>query len=288
MSRFVRQVDGSSRKALHLNGSSSVVAIVLTYNAPEALDRCLAAIAHQTRLPDRVLVVDNASPRPAVARDVGVDTEVLRTSENFGPAGGHAAGLDWFRHSTYDIAWVMDDDCVADPSCLEQLLARYDERTRESLVLPWWIDSVSGQGQFHPAWCGFIVSRRVVERVGLPLRDLVWWVEDTEYVSWRMQRAGVALDRYRGAVVVHQRVRDTTSRPVWKVYYEARNILYCRLYIQRGKPLRRMHRMVRALAHLFGSVLADGDRRGAKIVAYGRGILDGLRKRLGRRMALER
>ena len=41
-----------------------VLAVVLTHNAPESLERCLLAIDAQTTPPQAVLVVDNASNPP--------------------------------------------------------------------------------------------------------------------------------------------------------------------------------------------------------------------------------
>ena len=42
----------------------SVMAVVLTYNAPASLERCLLSFAAQTTPPQAVLVVDNASVPP--------------------------------------------------------------------------------------------------------------------------------------------------------------------------------------------------------------------------------
>jgi GT2 family glycosyltransferase len=268
--------------------SPKTLAVVLTYAAPEALDRCLAAIAAQTHRAESVLVVDNASPEPARPADVGVPCETVRTDCNTGPAGGHAVGLKYFLHSDCTVAWVMDDDCVPAPDCLERLLERLAASPTESIVLPWWIDGVTGEGQFSPAWCGFALPKIVVEKVGLPRPELVWWAEDTEYVRNRMDRAGVLTHEERGAVVEHRRVRDAGPRPVWKVYYEARNTVYYRLYVHSGKVTFNVRRMLRALGKLFVGVMLDGDRRLEKSCAFMRGVVDGARKRLGVRVPLER
>jgi GT2 family glycosyltransferase len=264
------------------------LAIVLTYAAPDALASCLAAIAAQTRPPDSILVVDNASPQPAQVADLGVPCEVARTGENSGPGGGHAFGLGRFLHSEYAVAWVMDDDCVPAPDCLEQLLRRLQASPPESIVLPWWVDHVTGEGQFCPAWCGFVVPHVVVQKIGLPRADLVWWTEDTEYIRNRVDLAGVLTQYERDAVVAHRRVRDGGRRPVWKVYYETRNTIYYRLFVQSGKLTFKSRRMLRALAKLFVQVVLDGDRRGEKLRAFGKGVVDGSRRRLGVRVPLER
>jgi GT2 family glycosyltransferase len=237
-------------------------------------------------MPDSILVVDNASPQPVQLVDVGVPSELVRMAENTGPAGGHASGLEHFLRSDNAVAWVMDDDCVPAAECLERLLERHERSSVNNIVLPWWVDGVTGEGQFCPAWCGFVVSKAVVERVGLPRRDLVWWTEDTEYVRTRMERAGVLIQHERDALVDHRRVRDVGARPIWKVYYEARNTVYFRLFLQDGRTMFRVRRMLFALGRLLAQVVRDDDRRVAKLVAFRTGVADGLGKRLGLRIPL--
>jgi GT2 family glycosyltransferase len=264
-----------------------VCAIVLTYAAPDALARCLEALVTQSRLPDTILVVDNASPIPAHVGDLAVPCTVVRAETNSGPAGGHALGLECFLTSDADVAWVMDDDCVADPGCLEHLLEALADAPSDAIALPWWIDVITGGGQFCPAWCGFVVPREVVETVGLPRADLVWWTEDTEYIRHRMDRAGVVTLTPSDAVVEHRRVRNAGPRPVWKVYYETRNTIYYRMSVQPGKLTFRTHRMLRALGRLLAQVVVEGDRRSLKLAAFARGVSDGLRRKLGLRVSLD-
>jgi GT2 family glycosyltransferase len=258
---------------------------VLTHNAPEALDRCLSAIDAQTRPPDRVLVVDNASVPPAVVGNRVLDVELLRDERNSGPAGGHAVGLERFLESGGDVAWVMDDDCVPEPDCLAALLVRLDAEPGGGLVFPFWIDAETGRGLFRPAWCGFVIDRATVERIGLPRADFVWWAEDTEYLQWRPHHTGIRVEEDREARVLHQRVRWVTTKPAWKYYYEVRNTIYFRLYLQR-KPYTRFKRMFRTLVKLLGHILTREEHKLAKLTAYFRGVFDGLTGRLGLRMAL--
>lgn len=280
-----RRCTSSIRKARV--AEPQVLAIVLTFDAPGALDRCLAAIAAQTRPPNRVLVIDNASPVPARPATIDLPVELLRATSNSGPAGGHADGIERFLESGMALAWIMDDDCVPAPRCLEHLVRRHDELETDSLILPWWIDVVTGEGTFHPAWCGFLMSREVIERIGLPRRDLVWWSEDTEYLAWRRERAGIPVVCDREAVVEHRRIRVAASRPAWKVYYEVRNTLYLRLFVQRTSTPARLWRLTRSLAKIFAEVLLGSHRgKDAKLAAYARGVFDGLTGRLGLRVAL--
>ena len=265
--------------------SHSVLAIVLTHDAPQALDRCLSAIDAQTRPPDRVLVVDNASAVPARAGSRQVAVDLRRSEVNTGPGGGHALGLATFLETGFEFAWVMDDDCVPEARCLEHLVEGHAASAVDVPVFPYWIDGRSGRGGFITAWCGFLISRQLVTRFGMPRADFVWWAEDTEYLQWRVHCAGLEPAHARSAVVLHDRVRDTATKPVWKVYYEVRNTVYFRLYVQR-KPFRRFRWLSRSLVKLMGQIVLREDRKLERLGAYGRGVFDGLTGRLGIRMPL--
>ncbi len=113
-----------------IESSRSVLAVVLTHDAPESLARCLSSIEAQSYPPAAVLVVDNAS-EPAVALPPSqLDVTLLRSENNGGPAGGHEIGLRTFLESGHDLAWVMDDHCIPAPTCLEELLAATRTRGR--------------------------------------------------------------------------------------------------------------------------------------------------------------
>ena len=94
-----------------------VWAVVVTYNRKELLRECLVALRAQTRPPDHVLVVDNASTDGTlelVSEEFG-EVELLALPENVGGAGGFHAGLERAYASGAEWAWLMDDDTVPQP-----------------------------------------------------------------------------------------------------------------------------------------------------------------------------
>jgi hypothetical protein len=276
--------------------ASGVTAVVLTYDAPDALAACLAALTAQTEPPASVLVVDNASEPPAVVPDGGC-AEVLRLRENLGPAGGYAAGLRAFLASGAGHVWLVDDDSTPRPDALAAQRRAAAAADRPTAFLARLVDRDTGEVADTHGWCGVLLPREIVAAVGVPMEDLFWWSEDTEYLQWRIPRAGFGLERCPDAVVEVGRRRANAAKPAWKYYYETRNQVYFRLHIQRqpddGPPAHHLTRRVRwwragrAVLRLAArAVLREPDGRVAKLRMVARGARDGAGGRLGRTVAV--
>jgi len=128
-----------------------VCAVVLTYNRKDMLERCLAALAAQTRRCDRIIVVDNASIDGTAAM-LGdrwqhlVDIYSLRS--NVGAAGGFNIGMRLAYGLGADFIWSMDDDVICEPDALEQLLLAHDLLDRRQIAPPYLVSvprSTTGQ-----------------------------------------------------------------------------------------------------------------------------------------------
>jgi GT2 family glycosyltransferase len=256
-----------------------IVALVLTHNAPRALDRCLAAIEAQTTQPDEIVVVDNASDPPVEVDRVslpGLPLRVVRSDVNLGPAGGWAIALrDFLKHGGTH-AWLMDDDIVPEDKCLAALWDAASDRPESAFAVPVSIQPDGKVGRWG-SWCGFLIARQIVEIVGLPREELFWWAEDTEYCHWRIPQAGFRLRFIEGAVVHHDAIRQGGDLPTWKYYYESRNMLYLHWHI-----MHRTGRYPKNFSRLVGRALFRQQQdRIACLVAIGRGLIDGATGRLG-------
>jgi GT2 family glycosyltransferase len=261
------------------------MAVVLTYNAPASLDRCLRSIAAQTLLPAAVLVVDNASTPPVDPADFPPGCPpitLVRSDHNGGPAGGYALALEHFLTTPYRHAWVIDDDMRPDPDCLERLWVVAVRDPERAFVFP---ISYQPDGTFGawPSWCGFLVAREIIDAVGLPMSELFWWAEDTEYLQWRIPQAGYPMRVVGDAYVRHDAIRQGNGVPVWKYYYEARNLLYVHMHVKK-----RVGYYPRNMAKLVGrAVLREPEGRLVRLEAIGRGLYDGARGRLGTQFPIE-
>ena len=102
-----------------------VVAVVVTYRRRELLERCVDAIAGQSRPPDLTLVIDNGGDAREVLGGNRPGVEIMETGENLGPAGGYALGFAEALARDASAIWVVDDDVVPEPMCLERLAAAW-------------------------------------------------------------------------------------------------------------------------------------------------------------------
>jgi rhamnopyranosyl-N-acetylglucosaminyl-diphospho-decaprenol beta-1,3/1,4-galactofuranosyltransferase len=221
-----------------------VAAVVVTYNRLGLLQRLVERLETVPAL-DEVLVVDNASTDGTGEwlstlddRDPGDEhpsVPVLgRTlTENRGGAGGFHDGLAWAVERDADLVWLMDDDGLPDPDCLSTLLEQrdldfwgplvVDEADPDSLVfpirLPGGTRTVHGLADVRRAaaggridgivipFNGVLVTRALVEQIGLPRAEYFIWGDDHEY-RLRAEAAGARIATVVGAQVRHPSVGD--------------------------------------------------------------------------------
>lgn len=114
------QVPAASAAAPDLTASL----VICTRDRPAELARCLASLRQQTRVPDQVLVVDNAS-RDGATRQAALDAGAAYVRED-------RPGLDIARntgatHARSDIVVYTDDDVVLHPNWLQQMVRAFDQ-----------------------------------------------------------------------------------------------------------------------------------------------------------------
>jgi rhamnopyranosyl-N-acetylglucosaminyl-diphospho-decaprenol beta-1,3/1,4-galactofuranosyltransferase len=212
--------------------------VVVTWNRRPLLERIVLAIQAQTRPPDELVVVDNASTDGSVdmvkALDGPVPIRVVALPTNTGGAGGFHAGLEAALEDSADLVWLMDDDGLPPADCLERLLAHDGE-------LDFWGPAVVAE-QDHSRLCfpirlpgraqvvhdladveraamdgvidgvvipfnGVLVTRELVERIGLPREEFFIWGDDVEYL-WRAKGAGARVGTVVGSHFLHPATDD--------------------------------------------------------------------------------
>lgn len=186
----------------------SVAATVVTCNRLELLKQCVAALKAQTQPADEIIVVNNGSTDGTgewLAAQTGL---IIVTQDNQGSSGGQFTAVKTAYSHGHDWIWLMDDDTIPHPDCLEQLL-RVPAATREdtgviasrvvwkdgsthvmnapALTDPHlWMGSVLEDHCIQITTCSFVsmmVSRAAVAKMGLPLRHMFIWFDDYEYTQ---------------------------------------------------------------------------------------------------------
>ncbi|MGB0102288.1 MAG: glycosyltransferase [Nocardioides sp.] len=211
-----------------------VVAVVVTFNRIELLRTLLDRLDRVPEV-DEVLVVDNASTDGTgewlAERGGKVLARTLRV--NSGGAGGFHDGLDWAMERGAELAWLMDDDGLPDLDCLTTLLAEpgldfwgplvVDEAEPDRLVFPIRlpggtrvvhrladVDRAAPTGRIDGIvipFNGVLVTRDLVERIGLPRADYFIWGDDHEY-RLRAEKAGARIATVAAARVRHPSVGE--------------------------------------------------------------------------------
>jgi len=281
-----------------LSPQETVCAVVVTHERRELLGECLAAVAAQSRPPDHVLVIDNASTDGTAGMVAAEhpEAELLVLDRNEGGAGGFHEGMRRALAGGWTWLWLMDDDTVPQPDCLERLL----EGPSDAAVLApkvVWTD-----GRIHPMnpprlvvedtdalvdgfergavplrWCTFpgsLVRAAAAQRHGLPRKEFFIWSDDIDFTARVLRHepgffvpAGVAVHKTRSAAAP------------WaggaRFYYAVRNSLW----LLRGDALRPKERAFQVLL-LAGQVQRHLSHEGwsrRALATVARGLFDGLR-----------
>lgn len=224
-------------------GGSRVVAVIVSYNRRDLLQKVLEGVRAQTRAVDHILVVDNGSTdgtREWLAEGFPEAT-VVESATNGGGAGGFAKGLSWAVQESYEFAWIMDDDAIPETTCLEQLLEPFNVfKAQVAFTCPQVTDDSGATGpRNYPimssnmpdiyrlsgrSWLpvtaatfvGPLINLKIAKKTHAPLEDFFIWHDDFEYTQ-RLARLG------QGISVPAAHIRHLAANPGPDHYNAARN-----------------------------------------------------------------
>lgn len=234
-----------------------IVIILNTNHRADTLD-CLASLAKSTHKNHKAIVLDNRSQDGSVAaiRQMFPAVEVIELTENRGYAGNNNVGIKAATLQGADWVFVLNEDTILAPECLEYLVAVGEKDPRIGVVGPMVyhhdepqvIQSAGGKishgweslhlaqnetdrGQFsepHPVdWisgCGILVRSGVIEDVGAIDERYFYYWEETEWCL-RAGRAGWHVMHVPQARLWHKGVQRNYRPKPLVTYYGTRNRL---------------------------------------------------------------
>ena len=235
-----------------------VVTVILNTNRREDTCAALASLAQNTYQNHQMIVLDNASTDgsvPAIqAAFPGV--QIILLEKNLGYAGNNNVGIQAALARGAEWVFVLNEDTVLAPDCLEQLVSVGQSDPQIGIVGPMVyhhneptvIQSAGGKmghdwcawhlaqnepdrGQFSQPhdvdWisgCAILVRRAVIEQVGMLDQRFFYYWEETEWCV-RTKKAGWRIVHVPQAKLWHKGVQRDYKPSPSVTYYSTRNRL---------------------------------------------------------------
>jgi GT2 family glycosyltransferase len=222
-----------------------VLAHIHTMNDAAVIEQVLEGLRRQTRPPDAILIVDNASTDRTLDRSFPENLTIIRNPENLGTSGAIRIGFAYALQHEFDWTWVFDADSVPEPNALENMLvffARSSPVERERVCfLACRLVNAEGEVRHEPViftdsatkhapiepdaahtecdyftWTGSLFRMPAVARIGLPSADYVLDMAEVEY-GYRARQLGLTSYLIHDAVT-HQDVGRSPGIVVSKAW----------------------------------------------------------------------
>ena len=236
----------------------NVFTVILNTNRRDDTLACLAALHHSTYKRHTIIVLDNASTDGSVEaiKAEFPRVELIHLKENKGYAGNNNVGIAAAIAQGADWVYVLNEDTLQAPDCLEHLVAVGESDPTIGIVGPMvyhadnpdviqsaggWIDhhwQAGHKGQNDPdkgqfaephavAWvsgCAIMVRREVIEQLGMLDEHFFYYWEETEWCV-RTKRAGWKIMHVPQARLWHKGVQIDYRPGPNVAYYNTRNYL---------------------------------------------------------------
>ncbi|WEV60863.1 glycosyltransferase family 2 protein [Streptococcaceae bacterium ESL0729] len=282
-----------------MKNDPKIASIIVTFNRKELLIEAVEAMKNQTLKPSNIIIIDNNSTDGTFEELeknglLGGNVIYKKLDENIGGAGGFSAGVKYaLDNLEFDWLSLSDDDAIYDLNYFANLFSNEDEYSKYG-GLCGKVQFPDGEVQMEQrrnvtnpnillsepvapetkadidlaSFCGLVVNRDVVEKIGLPREDFFIWMDDTEY-SLRIRKEAKIL--YNPLAFINHK----TAKPApasagptklnWKNYYGYRNSLVTGWAHAENKMVFSLVNLKNYSKIIFGK-LRRGDKDSAKVV----------------------
>jgi GT2 family glycosyltransferase len=218
-----------------------VLAHIHTLNDAYVIEEVLSALQRQTRQPDAIIIVDNASTDGTLDRTFPERVTVIRNPANLGTSGAIVAGFAYALEHDFDWVWIFDADSVPEPDALESLLTFFERllpsAQEQICFLGCRAATVTGENKDRPmiftetaieyvplevdagyshcdcaVWSGSLYRLAAVATIGLPSADYVLDFGELEY-GYRARQLGFTSYLVHSGVIHHDMGRSPGIAP---------------------------------------------------------------------------
>ena len=238
---------------------SNIGVVIVTYNRLSKLKKTLECYLNQTKLPEYIIVVNNASKDGTKEyleewkkESSIIKKYVINVKENTGGSGGFFIGEE--KALTLDADWILvaDDDAYPHSNYIEIALKTIDENKEKEIsaicgkvieygdlghrfylnsffnksllkMIP--KDDYNSKYLFIDAfgYVGPIINKNKMKKVGLINKDFFIWADDLEH-SLRLRKVGYIICCPK--LVIEHEADKSNYILSWKDYYGVRNNVY--------------------------------------------------------------
>lgn len=298
-----------------------VCAVIVTYNRPELLCRCVGKLQKQN-YPLDILIYDNhsTSDTKAALQKNGLmkdNVTYFYADENTGGAGGFHNGMKMAYEKGYDDLLLMDDDGYAiNENTVSELIGSREKVGENAIVNSLVICNVdtfqlsfslnrSYDGKYMSSQAkdgllkdvispfnGTLVSAYVVGKIGYPRKEFFVYGDESEY-NHRAKRYGVELYTAVNSLYYHPTNIGNMKKvlgfnfavgdvPMWKVYCSSRNTTYyTKLYFSKMA-------LIKSIIRSYANVAFCKSRRWERFLTTTKGIADGLKGDFSKKLDLSK
>lgn len=235
------------------------IAVVVTFNRLELLKRNIQCLRQNKPISTIVVVNNGSTDGTKEWLDAQTGLKIIH-QQNVGGSGGFYKGIEYAYQAGADWIWCMDDDVFPRPTCLEELLKEATNanigilaprRLMEGKIFchdfqaynlwnpfaSMYAQKLKNEEVNHPvdikgtAFEGPFIRREVVEKIGLPNKELFIFCDDTDYCL-RAVLAGFRIVYVPQALMDKQKFfsndnwSERNKKKKWKRYYQIRNSAY--------------------------------------------------------------
>lgn len=228
--------------------------VIVTFNRIDKLRKALDCYTSQTKKPDYVVVVNNASTDNTLdflkewkSKEENYSKYVLNLPNNVGGSGGFYTGLKFAQDLKSNWIWVADDDAFPEKNAIEEAEknlnlnysaicgevlnnGKIDLEHRKNYKLGRFriISEPIPEEEYQKdnfeisifSYVGTVINKEKLNKVGLPRKEYFIWYDDTEH-SLRLHNVGKIV--CVPSIKIHHDTGIANNQLTWKRYYGIRN-----------------------------------------------------------------
>lgn len=237
-----------------------VYIIIVNWNGLSDTIECIKSCRKLLYKNYKIVLVDNGSVDSSemILNQMFSDIKILQTGENLGFAGGNNIGIRYSLQHSADYVWLLNNDTVVEDSSLDHLVKGAEACPDVGIVgskililsnpnvlncAGSKVSIVDGtsehigsnqedNGQYDKivkaeflTGCSILVSRRMIETVGLIPEEYFLYFEETEW-CFKARSRGFCLVFMPFSRVYHKVSASVMKTPSIKTYYFTRNRLF--------------------------------------------------------------